>query len=98
MTQEFKGTKGEWSIEPTNKKGAWIGNENGYSALSCGNTDKEASYNAQLISCAPEMLEMLIGLKKNIEKMNGINNVNWLNTNSIYYEALIRLITKATTI
>ena len=55
----FKGTKGKWNIEPPIAKGSWIGNENGYSALSCGNTNEENRANALLISKAPEMLEML---------------------------------------
>ena len=57
---EFKGTKGKWEIDKYNSLssncktiiiGACIG--------STMHEDEEAKANAQLISCAPEMLEIL---------------------------------------
>lgn len=56
--KEFKGTKGKWAAETSGGKGSWIGNENGWAALSCGNTHEESEANALLISKAPELLQL----------------------------------------
>jgi hypothetical protein len=82
---EFKGTKGKWVIRPTsalNKSekplfyDLCIENQSFISTFkneTIGETDKTQLANAKLISCAPEMLEMLDLLTKvysaeNIEK------------------------------
>lgn len=71
---EFKGTKGKWVAEEPSGKGCWVGNDNGWAALSCGNTDKEAIANAQLISKAPEMLDRLESLSNMVIRKCNLNN------------------------
>lgn len=57
-----KFTPGPWVVERNTGRGSWIGNDNQWSALSCGATDEEAQANAQLISKAPEMYDILFRL------------------------------------
>lgn len=80
---EFKGTKGEWTINPT---GAL--NENGeplfydikigcqsfistFKNKEIGVTDAEQLANAKLIACAPEMLEILDKIITGYENAGG---------------------------
>jgi len=68
---EFKGTKGEWFSCCTNAKPHFLFADNGETTI-CSFFQKqddgtilnieEVRANAKLISCAPEMLEMLIKL------------------------------------
>jgi Holliday junction resolvase len=63
---EFKGTKGKWYVSKAHKtindeKGFGIAQENGH------RNSNEWDANALLISKAPEMLEMLIEIKNQIE-------------------------------
>lgn len=106
---EFKGTKGEWSttrIIKSNSVGAeyitidMLINGSGVEGLAhvyegCLGTDREAEMvaNAQLISCAPEMLEALkVGRQAVIELMD--HEEGWEDE----YTYIDNLITKATTI
>jgi hypothetical protein len=68
---EFKGTKGNWSYETTKKGHCRVsGNDwsnfcKVYTITSCAvDWKKTTQANAQLISCAPEMLEMLVKIHK----------------------------------
>ena len=55
---EFKGTKGNWEVK--RKLNVVVGTQPLCDAWSFGDIcSEEASYNAKLISCALEMLEML---------------------------------------
>lgn len=54
---EFKGTKGKWEVQGHPLCYWEVVSE---TDLICVTAGEEAEYNAQLISCAPEMLEMLI--------------------------------------
>ena len=71
--KRFKGTKGKWKITNNDlsesggfirigtKKHTWIVETKG---CHVGTTNKEALYNAKLVACAPEMLEMIIRFSK----------------------------------
>jgi|SRR6478735_1743546 len=71
---EFKGTKGEWVNDGKN---VIVKKSSGLGKLICEciskqfnsyhNTEEETRANAKLISCAPEMLEML---KNSIKEIN----------------------------
>lgn len=75
---EFKGTKGKWSYEVT-KKGHcrlsgndWSNFCKVYTITSGADWKKVTQANAQLISCAPEMLEMLqYFVKENMLSITG---------------------------
>lgn len=63
---EFKGTKGKWFIDTElnhiNKYGSKvrvISSDNDEHMIEIYGNKDEDDFNAQLISCAPEMLEML---------------------------------------
>lgn len=71
--EKFKGTKGKWEVEkhPDSKTIFYINNRyfikgNIATCYSISDTNESES-NAQLISCAPEMLEMLIKLSYDFE-------------------------------
>ena len=96
MENQFKGTKSPWLIKGKSRIGSICINVNG-SSIDVWNdvvnqygetvTEEEATANAKLISCAPELLEMLqelyaSGCRVTIEKSIQIKE----------------LITKATTI
>jgi predicted HD phosphohydrolase len=59
---EFKGTKGEWKVD----YGGEITSNNRF-ICDCATLTEEDRYNAQLISCAPEMLEMLQDIANTLE-------------------------------
>ena len=84
---EFKGTKGEWrvKIQPTSTGYVNILNKQKISIATCYGGFETTKPNAQLISCAPEMLEMLI-------KMN--NNNDWQIEDYIEIENLIKKATE----
>jgi predicted HD phosphohydrolase len=82
VMSEFKGTKGEWKVD----YGGEITSNNRF-ICDCATLTEEDRYNAQLISCAPEMLEMLQDIANTLE--NG-------DTPHVYQ--IRDLITKATTI
>jgi predicted HD phosphohydrolase len=82
VMSEFKGTKGEWKVD----YGGEITSNNRF-ICDCATLTEEDRYNAQLISCAPEMLEMLQDIANTLE--NG-------DTPHVYQ--IQDLITKATTI
>lgn len=83
---EFKGTKGEWKAD----YGGEITSNNRF-ICDCAILTEEDRYNAQLISCAPEMLEMLKTVSKELWK-DGISGSTSL------VDRIDSLITKATTI
>ena len=58
---EFKGTKGKWEVEEHPLYYWEVVSETDLICVT-GETGEEAKSNAQLISCAPEMLEMLSDL------------------------------------
>lgn len=95
MNYEFKGTKTDW-VSSENKiiKGDIVVQDNDIiiCRLSCAdyNTDNEALANAQLISCAPEMFEML----KKVLEINKAHNFDGHKVN----EQIEQLLKKATTI
>lgn len=68
---EFKGTKGKWLVNRLDD--TFINSENGKGVLCIQHNGcydyKELPYNAQLISKAPEMLEMLKEAKRVICSM-----------------------------
>ena len=85
---EFKGTKGKWKAD----YGGEITSNNRF-ICDCATLTEEDRYNAQLISCAPEMLEALkVGRQAIIELMN--HEEGWEDE----YTYIDNLITKATTI
>ena len=53
-------TPGPWTCEQNGKRGAWIGNSATWAALSCGDTDEEATHNARLIAAAPTIIKALV--------------------------------------
>lgn len=57
---EFKGTKGKWTVDIAEDK---VRKEDGNLICVCYHTNiinkEESKYNAKLISCAPEILDML---------------------------------------
>jgi len=68
---EFKGTKGIWQvIHVSNDRGDYhkvmVDNTSICNITTRNEIQSEA--NAKLISCAPEMLEMLIKIEKNYDK------------------------------
>lgn len=97
---EFKGTKGEWYTEEyqDNKynQAAIKINSNGgvesFITVWSGHDEicEQTKSDAQLISCAPEMLEMLIGIADKYDKDGHLLNVS--------PSKIKELINKATTI
>lgn len=84
VMSEFKGTKGEWKVD----YGGEITSNNRF-ICDCATLTEEDRYNAQLISCAPEMLEELKEVVESLERYDGA---------TISIKHLKKLITKATTI
>lgn len=92
---EFKGTKGEWNFDDINMKIKGSGDIEGMTVIanvspnmdySRGMTTQKA--NAKLISCAPEMFEMLGDILKKLPT----------NTYASEKEQIEQLIQKATTL
>lgn len=106
---EFKGTKGEWVFNPFSEdSNGYISIDipmgsitvyNGYHPLNMeDNRDEIVSIqeaNAKLISCAPEMLEMLIKINSHIDEGRGVNYMMELMGRKFYTE-VEQLIKKAT--
>lgn len=74
---EFKGTKGEWKINPRASRNVQC---NGTTIANCsagqsGDDEHIEIANAKLIACAPEMLEMLnkVDLLQSENYGNGMN-------------------------
>jgi hypothetical protein len=65
---EFKGTKGEWFISEIN--GEFITTDDTNVCRVFKMESKEGNANAKLISCAPEMLEMLIEMQFAMEHLH----------------------------
>lgn len=82
---KFKGTKGEWKAD----YGGEITSNNRF-ICDCATLTEEDRYNAQLISCAPEMLQTLIDITNDLE--------TWSRFFPSDQEKIKQLITKATTI
>jgi len=66
MEIEFKGTKGVWEYSSDNSWECSVVTDNEQQTITLENTDSESDdgfyemyHNAKLISCAPEMLDML---------------------------------------
>lgn len=78
---EFKGTKGKWTIGELGDNYLILDSKKNILNINCNR------YNAQLISCAPEMLDALHEMVCAFEK-NSLNDVSFAK----------ELITKATTI
>jgi hypothetical protein len=100
MNYEFKGTKTEW-VSSENKiiKGDIVVQDNDIiiCRLSCAdyNTDNEAKANAQLISCSPEMFEMLNKVLIYVDW----SYENWTSDDGLIIKQQIeQLLKKATTI
>ena len=100
---EFKGTKGKWKIEDIKSPYETTINSSEYRIAEVKHFDgkhfndpieKEAKFNALLISKAPEMLEMLIGLREIFDKYRVDNEQQF----SKYKQPLEKLIKEATTI
>lgn len=89
----FKGTKGEWRVMSANRMSVpyivYSGNETIFQCYNTSGTE-DAKANAQLISCAPEMLEMLQEIADKFDKDQHLLNVS--------PSKIKELITKATTI
>jgi len=76
---EFKGTKGKWELSTHSDEKKWhnIKSEKGvfartfYGELHPIITELESEANAKLISCAPEMLEMLMVLNQHLMDIHG---------------------------
>jgi len=61
MKNEFKGTKGEWRINPRASRNIKCGEITiaNCSGGQCGDNQEQEEANAKLISCAPKLLVML---------------------------------------
>lgn len=98
---EFKGTKGEWSIgvvpdyNDTLKSAMLEVQAGSYWVCKVQNKGmiqrEEGQYNAQLISCAPEMLELLNRIEGELLRSDFVLTEKW-------HDKIQELITKATTI
>lgn len=88
---EFKGTKGKWEINPKAIRNVRCGGITvaNTSQGQSGDNEEEEQSNALLISKAPEMLEMLIELRK----FGGNHGMPY-----DLYEELDKLIKEATTL
>lgn len=47
-----KATKGPWKAEDQGKRGAWVGRDGDWAALSCGHSDEQATDNGAFIAHA----------------------------------------------
>ncbi|WP_018629241.1 hypothetical protein [Niabella aurantiaca] len=108
---EFKGTPAPWFVHPTSAAGSYglpifyeVGNEETYYSQKFINclpneyiaiSNEQAKANAQLISCAPEMLDALIDLKQTIEFLA---SKGYTNENSAAMQRAKDIIKRATTI
>lgn len=88
---EFKGTKTEWELL---KGTSLLGVQIGKTIFGISNINEVTKANALLISKAPEMLEMLIGLREIFDKYRVDNEQQF----SKYKQPLEKLIKEATTI
>ena len=66
---EFKGTKGRWKFEMSNGKPSVIDAED-YCLVDFFGLNEKDTYDALLISKAPQMLEMLIMINEGIHTMD----------------------------
>lgn len=104
---EFKGTKGKWELHgcpfKNNVSSFFVQAVGSHSdnimlpANAFGITEIESKYNAQLISCAPEMLEMLIKFSELIDESIDLKNSIPMPIFNLNYDVQ-KLIKKATTI
>ncbi|MBE8712556.1 hypothetical protein [Sphingobacterium hungaricum] len=95
---EFKGTKGKWYLQEfTDNYTNIIRCDNGFhKTLFLASTSQtsggEARANAQLMSCAPEMLEMLEAIQLTLDDGRNVES------GSMFHDILRNLIKSATTI
>lgn len=100
---EFKGTKGEWQIQPREKEGKMITSFTPKRTDICevfyyASDDIEAQANTLLISHAPDLLKHVINLKEELESMVGVKEIPNIIKAGIIQQIQItnELITKAT--
>lgn len=67
-------TAGPWEEENNGGRGSWIGSSGAakdWAAMSCGNTDEEAEFNAHLIVALRNNLPAILSALRQVEVMRG---------------------------
>lgn len=106
MENQFKGTKGEWKVvehswsDTSIVCGDYTVATKSIYYEATEDTQEElediVSNNFRLISCAPEMLEVLQGLVSDVDNLLGDHDIEWQQAG--YLAEAKQLIKKATTI